>query len=219
MPAFKTWVKTYLLTGLIVVVPITITVYIIQVLIGVMDDIVSVLPADYHPDTLLGFHLPGLGVVLVTLLVFMVGLLTRNYAGKKLVSLGELLVSRIPFVSNIYRALKQFTEAIFSSRGNHFKQVVMLEFPRSGLYSLGFVAGRVKGELESKTNPDMMNVFIPCSPNPTTGYYVIVPEKDLIPLTMTVEEAFKVIISGGLVSPDSSSPSGPKAPIPFTGPR
>jgi len=214
---FKAWLKTYLLTGLIVVVPITITIYIIQALIGVMDAFLSFLPKDYHPDTLLGFHLPGLGLVLVTILVFLVGLMTHNYVGNKVIQWGELLVGRIPVVRNIYLAIKQFTEAIFSNSGSHFKQVVMLEFPRLGLYSLGFVAGQAKGELESKAKAGqpVLNVFIPCTPNPTTGYFVLVPEKDLIVLDMTVEEAFKLIISGGLVSPNLSLPidSKEKAPL------
>ena len=201
MPKFKAWVKNYLLTGLIVVVPTTITIYIIQGLIGVMDDFLSFLPKKYHPDTLMGFHLPGLGLVMVTLLVFVIGLLAHNYIGKKLGKFWELLVNRIPVVRNLYQALKQLTEAIFSREGRHFKQVVMLEFPRLGLYSLGFLSGPARGELRTPSGQAMMNIFIPCTPNPTTGYYVIVPEKDLIFLEMSVEEAFKVIVSGGLISP------------------
>jgi uncharacterized membrane protein len=205
--SFKAFLKTYLLTGLVVVVPITITIYIIQALVRVMDDFLSFLPLAYHPDTLMGFHLPGLGLVLVTLMVFLVGLLTHSYVGTKLVGWWDLVVSRIPVVRNIYQAIKQLTEALFSNSGNHFKQVVMVEFPRPGLYSIGFVAGPVKGELQGRTVDPAMHVFIPCTPNPTTGYYVLVPEKDLVYLKMTVEEAFKMIISSGLVSPDYPHPA------------
>jgi len=201
--SFKAFLKTYLLTGLIVVVPITITIYIIQALVRVMDDFLQFLPRAYHPDTLLGFHLPGLGLVLVTIMVFLVGLLTHSYIGTRLVGLWDLLVGRIPVVRNIYQAVKQLTEAVFSNTGSHFKQVVMLEFPRAGLYSIGFVAGPARGELAFKAGQTVMNIFIPCTPNPTTGYYVLVPEKDLILLQMSVEQAFKLIISGGLVSPNS----------------
>ena len=211
MQKFKAWLKTYLLTGLIVVVPITITIYIIQALIGVMDKFLSFMPTAYHPDTLLGFHLPGLGLVLVSILVFLVGLLTKNYFGNKVVQIWDLMIGRIPIVRNIYLSIKQLTEAVFSNTGSHFKQVVMLEFPRQGLYSLGFLAGAAKGELESKAGRPVMNVFIPCTPNPTTGYYVLVPEKDLLFLEMSVEEGFKLIISGGLVSPNSSFPVSYKA--------
>jgi uncharacterized membrane protein len=198
----KVWLKGYLLTGLIVVVPITLTVYIIQALIGVMDDFLSFLPEAYHPDTLLGFHLPGLGLVLVTILVFLVGLLTRNYFGNKVVELWDLLVGRIPVVRSVYQAVKQLAEALFSNSGRNFKQVVMLEFPRPGLYSLGFTSGPAGGELESSAGEPVFNVFIPCTPNPTTGYFCLVPKKDLMFLDMGVEDAFKLIVSGGLVSPE-----------------
>jgi uncharacterized membrane protein len=198
---FKTWVKSYLLTGLIVVVPITITIYIIQTLIGVMDNFLSFLPAAYHPDVFLGFHLPGLGLVLVTILVFLVGLLTRNYFGTRVILFWDRLVGRIPVVRGIYQAIKQLTEAVFGTTGNSFQKVVMVEFPRSGLYSIGFLAGPASGELETQAGQRVMSVFIPCTPNPTTGYYVVVPEKDLIVLDMSIEEAFKLIISGGLIPP------------------
>jgi uncharacterized membrane protein len=202
----KIWIKNYLLTGLIVLVPITITVYIIQALIGVMDEFLSVLPLRFHPDTLLGFHLPGLGLVLLGILILIVGVLTHNYVGRKLVGLWEALVRRIPIVRNIYLALKQFTEAIFLNSGKHFKQVVMLEFPRPGFLSIGFSVGPARGELEERSGGLLWNVFIPCTPNPTTGYYVLVPEKDLLFLKMSVEEAFKLIVSGGLIAPEASAP-------------
>jgi uncharacterized membrane protein len=205
----KAWFKTYLLTGLVVLVPITITIYIIKALVGVMDDFLNFIPRGYQPDTLLGFHLPGLGLVLVSMLVFLVGLLTHSYVGKKAVQLWDQMVGRIPLVRNLYQALKQLTEALFSESGSHFKQVVMLEFPRPGLFSVGFVAGPASGELQTKAGQEVMNIFIPCTPNPTTGYYVLVPPKDLIPLNMSVEQAFKLIISGGLVSPNNSFPVHP----------
>ncbi|MBA4392382.1 MAG: hypothetical protein C0407_02400 [Desulfobacca sp.] len=207
MVKFKAWLKTYLLTGLIVVVPITITIYIIQSLMRAMDAFLSFLPNAYHPDILLGRHIPGLGLVLVTIMVFLIGLLTHNYVGKKVIKLWDLMVGRIPVVRNIYQAIKQLTEAIFSNTGSHFKQVVLLEFPRPGLYSLGFVSGPARGELEAKAGHHMVNIFIPCTPNPTTGYYVLVPEKDLILLEMTVEDGFKMVISSGLVSPNNSLPN------------
>ncbi|MBI5586453.1 MAG: DUF502 domain-containing protein [Deltaproteobacteria bacterium] len=205
MSRLRNWIKNYLLTGLIVVIPITITIYIIQALIGVIDEFLSVLPLRFHPDTLLGFHLPGLGLVLLGILILIVGVLTHNYAGRKLVGLWEALVRRIPIVRNIYLALKQFTEAIFINSGKHFQQVVMLEFPRPGFFSIGFSVGPARGELKGKSGERLWNVFVPCTPNPTTGYYVLVPEIELIFMTMSVEEAFKLIVSGGLIAPESSN--------------
>ncbi len=137
MSRLKNWIKNYLLTGLIVVVPVAITLYIIQALIGVMDDFLSVIPRPYHPDTLLGFHLPGLGLVLLVLLLFVVGIATHNYAGKKMVGFWEALVRRIPVVRNIYQALKQFTEAIFLNSGGHFKQVTVNLFSPKSRRDLG----------------------------------------------------------------------------------
>lgn len=206
MSRLRIWIKNYLLTGLIVLVPVSITIYIIQALIGVMDEFLSVIPRRYHPDTLLGFHLPGLGLVLLILITFIAGVLTHNYAGKKMVALWEALVRRIPVVRNIYQALKQFTEAIFLNSGGHFKQVVLLEFPRKGVFSVGFSAGPAGGELEQRAGEPIWHIFIPCTPNPTTGYYVLAPEKDLLFLRMSVEEAFKLIISGGLIAPGADSP-------------
>jgi len=141
-------------------------------------------------------------LVLVTILVFLIGLLTRSYVGNRTVQAWDLLIGRIPLVRNIYQAIKQFTEAVFSNTGSYFKQVVMLEFPRPGLYSIGFLAGPARGELENKAGQMVMSIFIPCTPNPTTGYYVLAPEKELIFLEMSVEEAFKLIVSGGLVQPN-----------------
>jgi uncharacterized membrane protein len=209
----KIWIKNYLLTGLIVVVPVSITIYIIQALIGVMDDFLSVVPQPYHPDTLLGFHLPGLGLVLLTILIFIAGVLTHNYAGKKMVGFWEALVRRIPVVRNIYLALKQFTEAIFMNSGGHFKQVVMLEFPRKGVFSVGFSAGPARGELERQAGEPVWHIFIPCTPNPTTGYYLLAPEKDLLFLQMSLEEAFKLIISGGLIAPGAENPPLPRSTL------
>ncbi len=198
---FKTWIKNNLLTGLIVLVPITITVYILRALIGVMDGFLTFLPKGYHPDDWLGFHMPGLGLILVTFLVFLIGMLARNYFGGKVVHFGDRIVGRIPVVRGIYQAVKQLTEAVVGNTSQSFQKVVMVEFPRAGLYSIGFLAGPACRVLEKQAGPRLMNVFIPCTPNPTTGYYVVVPEKDLIYLELSVEEAFKLIISGGLITP------------------
>jgi len=208
----KIWLKNSLLTGLIVVVPITITVYILKVLIDVADGILSVLPPPWHPDSWLKFHFPGLGLVLVTLFIFLVGLLTRNFFGARLVHYGDRLVARIPIVRTVYQSVKQLTEAVLGNSGQSFQKVVLVEFPRSGIYSVGFLAGSAAAELETQTGKKMWSVFIPCTPNPTTGYYVVVPESEVIFLDMTVEEAFKLIISGGLITPTKTPDSSLKRP-------
>lgn len=205
----KSWLKNSLLTGLIVVVPITITVYILKVLIETTDGLLSFLPPSWHPDAFLKFHLPGLSLVLVMLFIFLVGVLTRNFIGARLIHYGDRLVGKIPLVRTVYLSVKQLTEALFGNSGRSFKKVALVEFPRSGLYSVGFLAGPATTEMETLSGKKMVSVFIPCTPNPTTGYYIVVPEEEVLFLDMTVEEAFKLIISGGLIVPNKSLVSGP----------
>lgn len=200
--------KTYFITGLIVLVPIVLTGYILWVLITLMDDFLNILPPKLHPATYLPWRIPGLGLILTVLLIFFVGLITRSVMGRKLVNLGEYLVSKIPMVRNIYQATKQLSEAIFLPKSEGFRRVVLIEYPRKGLYSLGFVTGITQGEVQDKTQAKVINVFVPTTPNPTSGYYILVPEKDALPLSITVEDAFKLIISGGMVAPPHRAGGG-----------
>jgi uncharacterized membrane protein len=166
-----------------------------------MNNLVKFIPPRFHPDHFLPFHLPGLGVITTFILIFTVGLVTKSYLGTKLVTFGEKMVSKIPLVRGIYNALKQFVDAVFSDRGQSFKKAVLIEYPRKGLYSIAFVTGVSRGEVQVKTAQRCVNVFVPTTPNPTSGFYIMVPEGDMIPLDMTVEEAFTLVISGGIVSP------------------
>ena len=194
-------VKGVLLTGIAAIIPVGVTLYILYLIIGMMNKLVRFIPARFHPDHFLPFHLPGLGIIITLILVFTVGLVTRSYLGTKLVSLGERMVSKIPLVSGIYNALKQLVDAVLSDKGESFKRAVLIEYPRKGLYSIAFVTGVSRGEVQVKTAQRCVNVFVPTTPNPTSGFYIMVPEGDMIPLDMTVEEAFTLIISGGIVSP------------------
>ena len=189
------------LTGIAAVIPVGVTLYILHLIIGMMNNLVEVIPARFHPDQLLSFHIPGLGVIITLILIFTIGLVTKSYLGKKLVSLGERMVGKIPLVRGIYNALKQLVDAVFSDKGQSFKKAVLIEYPRKGLFSIAFVTGVTRGEVQVKTSQKCVNVFIPTTPNPTSGFYIMVPEGDIITLDMTVEEAFTLIISGGIVSP------------------
>lgn len=193
--------KSIFLTGIAAIIPVGVTFYILYLIIGLMNNLVKIIPARFHPDHFLPFHIPGLGVIITLILIFTVGLVTKSYLGTKLVSLGERMVSKIPLVSGIYHALKQFVDAVFSDKGQSFKRAVLIEYPRKGLYSIAFVTGVAKGEVQVKTSQRCVNIFVPTTPNPTSGFYIMVPEGDTIPLDMTVEEAFTLIISGGIVSP------------------
>ncbi len=201
MKRLRTSLKNYFLTGLLVILPIFITVYVILFLIRIMDAILKYIPAKYLPETYLHIHVPGLGLILVVILVFVVGLLTRNFVGRKIVRLGEKIVDRIPLVRVLYAGVKQLLETIFLKKTDAFKRVALLEYPRRGAYVLGFITGESKGEVQSKTIKNMINVFVPTTPNPTSGFYILIPEDELILLNMSVEDAFKLIISGGIVSP------------------
>ena len=201
MKRLRTSLKNCFLTGLLVILPISITVYVIWILIRGMDAILKYIPAKYLPETYLQIHIPGLGLILVVILVFVVGLLTRNFIGRKIVHLGENIVDRIPLVRILYTGVKQLLEPLFLQKTNGFKRVALIEYPRRGVHVIGFVTGESKGEVQNKTSKNMMNVFVPTTPNPTSGFYILIPEDEVVYLNMSVEDAFKLIISGGIVSP------------------
>ena len=193
--------KQIFLTGLAVTIPIGLTFYILFFLIDIMDGLLKIIPVRYHPDTLLGIHIPGLGIIVTLALITIAGLVTRSYVGYKIVQSGEDLVDRIPFVRNIYQAIKKISDSMFMDKRSSFKKVVLVEFPRKGVYTIGFVTGVPSGEIRKKAGQNCISVFLPTTPNPTSGYLIIVPEDELVPMDMSVEEALTYIISVGIVSP------------------
>ncbi|HUU41268.1 MAG TPA: DUF502 domain-containing protein [Desulfatiglandales bacterium] len=199
--------KNYFLTGLLVILPVFITGYIIAFLIRGMDAILKYVPPKYLPETYFNIYIPGLGLILVIIIIVVVGLLTRNIVGKKIVNIGENIVDRIPIVRIIYSGVKQLIEAFFLEKSTAFKRVALLEYPRRGIYVIGFITGEGKGEIQRKTNEKMLNVFVPTTPNPTSGFYIIIPEDELTILDMSVEDAFKLIISGGIFTPSEGKNS------------
>ncbi|HPL62893.1 MAG: DUF502 domain-containing protein [Syntrophales bacterium] len=196
--------KKIFLTGLAVVVPVGVTIYVLIFLIGLMDNILAIIPSGIHPDRLLSFHIPGLGFIFTMILIFMAGLVTQSYLGGKVVSWGQDVFNRIPVIRNIYQPTKQIVDSLFSGKGRNFRRVVLVEFPSKGLYTIGFVTGLARGEVQEKTSEDCINVFVPTTPNPTSGYYLMIPEKSVVDLDMSVEEAFRLIISIGLVEPSEA---------------
>jgi len=201
MKTFKNRIKTYFLTGLLVVVPIALTIYIFTFIVAYMDRFIELLPPSYRPDSYLPFHIPGIGLLVTFFMILFIGLLTRNILGRKFIALGERIFEKIPLVRNVYFPIKQMFEAIFLQKSDSFKRVVLLEYPRRGTYTLGLVTGVTQGEVQGKTEKKMINIFIPTTPNPTSGYYIVVPEDDVHELKMTVQEAFKLIVSGGMIVP------------------
>ena len=197
---FKHLLRTYFLTGLLIVVPIGISAWFLQLIINWTDNKLTLLPPLLHPNTYLPFPVPGLGLILTLISIFIVGVVTTNFIGKAFVSLGERVVDKIPLIRSIYILVKQVMETIFSQDKEGFKRVVLIEYPRKGLYSIAFVTGVARGEVQAKTSDTLVNVFVPTTPNPTSGFLIMVPEEDTIPLKMDVEAAFKLVISGGMVT-------------------
>jgi uncharacterized membrane protein len=199
---FRTILKNYFLTGLLVILPIFITVYVIWYLIKAMDTVLKYIPAKYLPETYTNIYIPGVGLILVVILILIVGILTRNIAGRTVLQFWDNLVDRIPLARILYSSVKQLLQAFFFQNSDSFQRVALIEYPRRGIYVLGFITGESRGEIQVKTNKKVINVFVPTTPNPTSGFYVLVPEEDLMLLDMSVEDAFKLLISGGLVSPN-----------------
>ncbi len=194
--------RAYLFTGILVTAPVAITFYLAYKFILWVDVLVNrMLPPEYQLNTYLPMTIPGLGLVVLIVFLILVGMFAAGFLGSFFIRLGEWFVGRVPLLSSVYSLLKQIFEAVFSSKTQAFKRVVMLEYPRKGIWILGLVSADLKGEVEAKLPDEMVNVFIPTTPNPTSGFLIFVPKKDVIEMDMSVEEAIKFIVSGGLVEP------------------
>ena len=193
--------RRYLVAGVLVWVPLGITVLIIKFLVDLMDNTLLLLPADYRPEAWLGFRIPGLGIVLTVVVVFITGVIAANLVGRKLVNLGERILARIPLVRSIYSAVKQVTETIFSGSGKSFRKVVLVEYPRKGIWTLAFKTGEGADELQRRIGKTVINIFVPTTPNPTSGFFLMVPCEDVIELDLSVDDGLKMIISAGVVVP------------------
>ena len=201
----KHHIRTYFLTGLLVVVPVGLTFNILQMAISWADSKLALLPPSIHPNTYLPFAIPGLGLIITLIGIMFVGVITTNFIGRWFVGLGEKIVDKIPFFRSVYLLAKQVLETIFNQDKESFKKVVMVEYPRKGLYSIGFVTGIARGEIQARTSGKVLNIFIPTSPNPTSGYLIMIPEEDTVTLDMDTETAFKLILSGGMVNSDENN--------------
>ncbi|MEW5774502.1 MAG: DUF502 domain-containing protein [Thermodesulfobacteriota bacterium] len=198
----KDAVKTNLAAGVLVLAPIGATVVFLRFVVTQVDQVILLLPEPYRPEHYLPFPVPGLGLVVVFMVLFLAGFLARNFLGRWVVAAWERLLSAIPFVSPFYKAVKQLVETVFSSAGKDFQRVVLMEYPRKGMFAIGFVTGVAVGEIQHRTAKRVVNVFLPTTPNPTSGFYLAVPEEEVVPLSMSVEDAFKVIVSGGIINPE-----------------
>lgn len=196
-----TWLRRYLIAGLLIWVPLIITVAVIDTLIGFMDRTLLLLPQQWRPEALLGYPIPGLGLVLTFAIVLLTGLLAANLFGRKVVEAWESLLARIPLVRSIYSAVKQVAETVFSSNGVAFRKVLLIEYPRRGIWTLAFQTGGASREIQAHTAAEVITVFVPTTPNPTSGFIMMLPKSEVIELSMSVEEALKLVVSLGVVGP------------------
>ncbi len=208
LSGIRRFIKANLLAGILFLVPLVSTFLILRMVVRWVDKSLLLIPPAYRPEEFLPYKVPGLGFILVLVVLLVTGVLVRNLLGRKLVALWDAVLYRIPFVSSFYKAVKQLVETICNGGTKDFKRVVLIEYPRKGLYTLGFVTGVAVGEIQQKTAKHVLNIFVPTTPNPTSGFYLMVPEEDVIPLEMGVEDAFKVLMSGGILSPDKRDRNG-----------
>ncbi len=197
--------RRYIIAGLLVWLPLAVTYFLLELVVSLMDSwldkFLAWLPPNYHPDELLGIALPGLGVIFTILLLVITGMLAANFVGRAFVNGWESLLDRIPVVRAVYSAVKKFAEMVFSDKSQSFKSVLLIEYPRKGLYSLAFQTSSELGEVQGRTGGEVLCTFVPTTPNPTSGFIIIVPKEDVIVLDMEVDEALKMIISLGVVVP------------------
>ncbi|MCK6452102.1 MAG: DUF502 domain-containing protein [Alphaproteobacteria bacterium] len=201
--------RAYFLAGVLVTAPIGITSYLAWLFLVFVDDkIKPLIPAIYNPETYLPFSIPGLGLLALLIGLTMIGMLTAGFLGRALIRLGERIVARMPIVRGIYSASKQVIETVVGQNATSFREVVLVEFPRRGCWTIGFITGVTKGEIQRLTEDEVVNVFLPTTPNPTSGYLIFVPRQETVPLSMSVEDGIKLVVSGGIVTPPDPAAEG-----------
>lgn len=191
--------RSYLFAGLVVWLPILVTFVVLRFIVDILDNTIALLPKSYQPEQLIGMPIHGLGVIISLLLLIATGILATNFFGQRLMAWGEALLAKIPLVRSIYNAAKQVIQAIFATNSQAFRKVLLIEYPRKGLWSLAFLTGSPTPEVDKHTGEEMLSLFVPTTPNPTSGFLIMIPKRDAIELSMTIDEALKLIISLGVM--------------------
>ena len=194
-------IKRYFITGLLIWVPLAITAWVLSLIASVADQSLRLLPVSVRPYDLLGFDIPGAGIVLTLFIILATGLLAANFIGQRLVGWWEKLLARIPVVNSIYNSVKQVSDTLFSSSGNAFRKALLIQYPREGSWTIAFLTGKPGGDVANHLKEDYVSVYVPTTPNPTSGFFLMLPQNDVIELDMAVDEALKYIISMGVVAP------------------
>ena len=194
--------RTYFFTGILVTAPAFITFYLAWMFITFVDlKVKKFIPPEYNPDAYLPFGIPGLGLIILIILLTLIGAFAAGFFGRFLVRIGEWMLGKMPIIRGVYGALKQIFETVFGEKSSAFREVVLFEYPRKGIWAMGFITSETKGEVQSVTKEKMVNIFVPTTPNPTSGFLLFLPRKDLKVLKMSVEEGLKMIISSGIIAP------------------
>jgi len=195
-------VRKYFITGLLIWIPLVITIWVLKLIVETLDQSLLLLPPQWRTESFLGVHVPGLGVILTLVIVFVTGVLATNFLGARLLQLWNAILHRIPVVNSIYSSVKQISDTLFSSSGQAFRKALLVQWPREGMWTIAFLTGRPGGDVVQHLPGDYVSVYVPTTPNPTGGYFVMMQRKDVVELDMSVDTALKYIISMGVVSPD-----------------
>lgn len=209
--------KKYFITGLLIWIPLAITVWVLNLIVTTMDQTLWLLPESIQPHAWLGVHVPGLGLLLSLLVVLLTGLLAANIIGQRLVQMWEAMLARIPVVKTIYNSVKQVSDTLFSSSGQAFRKAVLVQYPREGAWTIAFVTGVPGGDVATHLRGDYVSVYVPTTPNPTSGFFLMLPRSEVIELDMSVDAALKYVISMGVAAPTPAVRKGP-APKPVVAP-
>ena len=194
--------KKYLITGLLIWIPLVITLWVLKFIVDALDQTLLLLPPEFRTENWLGMHVPGMGAVMTLVIVFLTGLLTTNLIGARLVHFWHEILHRIPVVNSIYSSVKQISDTLFSSSGQAFRKALLVRWPHEGMWTIAFLTGTPGADIAAHLKGDFLSVYVPTTPNPTGGYFVVVARKDVIELEMSVDEALKYIISMGVVPPN-----------------
>jgi uncharacterized membrane protein len=206
-------IRRWLLAGLLVLVPLAITLAVLNWIVGTLDQSLLILPTAWHPDKLLGFHIPGFGVLLMLAIVLLMGAIASNFLGRKLGYWGNLLLHRIPIVRSIYSSVKQVSDTLFSENGNAFRKALLVQWPREGVWTIGFLTGVPGGDVVNHLPGEYLSVYVPTTPNPTGGYFVMLRKTECVELKMSVDEALTYVISMGVVVPAKPAASSLNPPL------
>jgi len=196
--------KKYLITGLLIWIPLAITIWVLEIVVNTMDQTLLLLPAEWQP----AMHIPGMGVVLTVVVVLFTGVLASNFLGQKLLTFWEGLLKRIPVVNSIYGGVKQVSDTLFSPGGQAFRKALLVQYPRQGSWTIAFMTGQPGGDVANHLQGEYVSVYVPTTPNPTSGFFLMMPKSDVVELDMTVDAALKYVISMGVVAPSGRRPGG-----------